>query len=318
MALEPKAAAEVTPKPSAVSVGVETDTTVSAELSLRGGDSSTRTTNADASSLEFDGGMKPLKDKEVAGAEEEEAPKENTAEEGAEEAPSKGDLGDWDASKPEVQEKFDARYFKEGKLNQATLSAEYFANKAKDPAKAGLNEQTYKYLEDTLGIDRATIKEVEAGQEARNAQADAKFYESVGGKARYDAALEWGRKNYTPAQKERFNKLRAAGGEDFRDAAEALISRFQKANPQAGDARRGPPSGRTSSAPARSASSGAAGGTGASAAGPTYATQADYSKAWSEALAAEKAAGTPADKRKAREHIEEVRRAGRQQSRNWK
>lgn len=239
-----------------------------------------------------------------------EAGKEVTAEDEA------ADLGEWKTD-PETQAKFDARYFKEGKLNEAVLSKEFFASKGQKDKDgkalpAGLKDSTYAYLQDTLGISKEFAKQVEAGLEANNAKAEQAFTDRVGGVDRYNAALEWGRTNYTPAQRERFNAARLKGGEDFLETVDALMLRYEKANPsKAGETRRGPPQGQRRSTPART-------GTGAGAAPGgnaelTWANHEAYSKDWSKALAAQKAASTPQGKREAREHIERLRIAARKQ-----
>lgn len=234
-------------------------------------------------------------------AENEDAPEpeaegeENTEEVGEEQEASEGDdaeapedLGEWNPEDPEVKAKYDERYFGEdGKLNRGVLADEFFRNysKAENKADAGLNESTYAYLNDTLGLSKETVKEIERGQLALAQQNDTAFFERVGGKDRYEAALKWGRDGgYTKEQQERFNALRKKGGPDFDDAVDALMQRYFRANRgkrqeqrEAAEqpARRGPPKPRRASTPQRSAADRAGAG-GEGAAGDIYKNYHDY------------------------------------------
>lgn len=288
-----------------------------------------------AGSMEFPSGYKPPKPEpkegeegyvapqpegepeKVTEGEEADAGKKETAED------ELADLGEWNKDDAAVQEKFDARYFKEGKLNEAALSKEFFSSKGQKDKdgkaiEPGLKESTYAYLADTLGISKEFAKQVEAGLEATNAQAERAFTDRVGGAERYNAALEWGRRNYTPAQRERFNAARSKGGEDFLETVDALMLRYEKANPQAAQPRRGPPQQQTQrrSTPERTGTGNGAPAGDRQGEFPNWPDHAAYSKDWAKALADQKAATTPQAKRDARAKIDRMRIAGRRRFSN--
>ncbi|MCC5780541.1 hypothetical protein H7H48_15880 [Nitratireductor sp. B36] len=162
---------------------------------------------------------------------------EDELEEGSDEVDE--DLGDFDPEDEEVVGKFDAKYLLEdGSLDaEGALSKEFFANQEK--GIEGLNESTYAYLA-SKGINKATVKQVEA-MAATNAEAakksvssdDMKLMSAVGGPDALKAALSWGKQGgYDEAAQKRFNKI--MNGKDFaakQDAVEALMARYQKANP---------------------------------------------------------------------------------------
>lgn len=175
---------------------------------------------------------------------------DETPGEGGDESPDGGadtapeDLGDYLPDDPEVAAKFDERYFTDaGKLNTSSLEAEWFAN-AKDGKDHRLNEGTYKFLEQRLGISRELADGYGQGLMALQEKRDAEFYAGAGGKDRFDAAFAWatGQGGYTQAQKDRFNEAIKKGGAEAEDARDALMSRYSRANNKAQrDARRGPP-----------------------------------------------------------------------------
>jgi hypothetical protein len=205
-------------------------------------------------------------------------------------------------------EKFDARYFKDGKLDQAALSTEFWANfaKAEDKSAVTLNASTLGYLNDRLGLAPEFVKEVCDSLVAKQTVQEESLYATIGGKDAFETMVKWGKEGgYTPAQRERFNKALKAGGADLEDALVALQARYQKANPDAAKPTT-PPRPPRASTPQRNATA-AAGGTGAASAGDTFATKAEYSKAWSEGLAAQKAASTPQEKREARANLDKLR-----------
>lgn len=154
------------------------------------------------------------------------------------ETPAEPELPAFDEAKPEVLQAYDAKYAPEGKLSMNALGGEFWANvgKAPDDPNAGLNEETYRYLEQSFGLTKETVKQVEKGLRAAADLEVTAFNERVGGKERYEAALEWGRTNYTPEQRTRFNALRDKGGPDFEDAVDALMARFGKATGNVGAA----------------------------------------------------------------------------------
>lgn len=218
------------------------------------------------------------------------------AAEGAGDAPEgeQGDgaskLPDWDPENEETVAAYDAKFFTEdGSLDvRGTLSQEFWANYRKDPdafkdpAKGGLNEETYAYLKDRMGLSREDVLQVERGQLAIAKAAEADFYNTVGGKARWEGAVKWGREGgYTPAQIERFNKAMEKGGEDAEEAAAALMGRYDAKHPRRdGGFRKGPP--RRQSSPQRDATRGAATG-GSGQGGDVFKSAAEYNAAISEA-----------------------------------
>lgn len=172
------------------------------------------------------------------------------------------DLGEWDPTNDEVVAKFDEAYIKDGKLDlTGALSREFWATyDPKAPEKSGLKEATYKYLEDQFGLSKDDVKQVEAGQLARAEREREAFFSSVGGQAKYDAALDWGRKNYTEAQQKRFVEARNKGGADFTDAVDALMARYARANPEQTQGRGPRFRQRRPSTPTRDVTGGASGG----------------------------------------------------------
>jgi hypothetical protein len=243
----------------------------------------------------------------AASEEDPENPEADPKDEPAEE----DDLGEW-KDDPETLEKFDARYFKEGKLDQATLSKEFWSNyaKAEDKSTVSLNEATLGYLNDRMGLDKGFVKEVCDSLVAKQASTEEGLYATVGGKESFEAMVKWGKEGgYTPAQRERFNKALKAGGADLEDALAALSARYTKANPDAAKTS-APPRAPRKSVPARNATASA--GAGASGAtGDTFKSHAEYSKVWGEALAAQKAADNPEAKREARANLDKLRAKAR-------
>ena len=158
---------------------------------------------------------------------------------GEPQADAESELGDFDAEDPAVIEAFDQKYTTEdGSLDaEGALSAEYFANVEK--GLDGLNEATYEYLA-SKGISKATVKQIEA-MAATNAEAaknsvkshDLELFEVAGGPDELSKALKWGKDGgYNQAQQDRFNKV--SKGKDLeakKEAVEALMSRYKKANP---------------------------------------------------------------------------------------
>ncbi|MEW6121291.1 MAG: hypothetical protein AB1698_01660 [Pseudomonadota bacterium] len=214
-------------------------------------------------------------------------PEDEELDDGAEETPEDGgdeetetaeeDLGEYD---PENPEKFDAAYFtKDGNLDISRLSAEYDANAAKGEDKAGLNEETYKFLQDRLGLTKDDIKAIEAGQVALRNQRNEAIYAQAGGKERLDAAIKWGKEGgYTEAQRKRFTDTMNSGDRQAQeDAIEALMGRYDRAH---GNGRRVPAGRpRRPSSPERSATQGSPSAT----AKAGYATRDEWVKDYREA-----------------------------------
>ena len=311
--------------PSTFETEIQTDDATTADIGIgQKVDPKARSTNTDASSVEvnLDRSKKPIDPKEVLEDLEKEGLVGDEPGEVSEDDAEKvieaelEDLGEWKPGDPALQEKFDSRYFTEGKLNSEALTKEFWANATEDKPGA-LKEATYEYLRDTLGVTKAFCQEVERGLVAEGKARNEQFYSTVGGKERFEAAVAWGKSGgYTPAQRARFNKLQAAGGEDFTDAVEALMARFTKANPESAPAptpRRGPPKAgdageRRRSSPERSVTSGPGGGANG---GDTFPDYASYQTAWSAALRVQKEATTPEAKREAKDKIEGLRKKAR-------
>ncbi|MBK3400429.1 hypothetical protein [Methylobacterium ajmalii] len=254
-----------------------------------------QTVQSDDTELDFGSGLGP-EDQEDEEDLPETTPEDEDKPEGDDE-PSEGDLPDYDPDNEETKAAYDKKYFTDGgKVNLQVLSAEYFTNAEKGEDKAGLNAGTYAYLEDTLGLDKAAVQEIERGQLALRDQATQAFYTKVGGKEGYEAALAWAKDGgYSEAQRQRYNALLAKGGADFEDAAEALMARYAKATgkaaPEAG--RRGPPRGRRPSSPQRDVTGSSRTGSGEG--GPKM-TQAAYGQAWRGVLDEVHAAKKSGDK----------------------
>lgn len=218
------------------------------------------------------------------------------------------DLGEWNPEDEETKSKFDSRYFTEsGELNKEALGSEFWANyaKAEDKAKAGLNEATYAYLKDTLGVSKEFVKEVERGLVAARGETEQAFLQKVGGAEKYNAAINWAKSGgYSEDQQKRFNELLSKGGPEFDDAVDALMARFERAVP--GPQRRGPP--RRGSTPQRDVTGNAT--TGAKG-GDVFKNTAEYSTAFNEAIRAERQAQTPQEKREAKKKVEDIRAKAR-------
>lgn len=268
------------------------------------------TRNADALSYEFggDGNDKEQVAEEVAGkvAGEEgaEAPAEGKVEAAAEVLE---DLGEFNPDDPEVTAKYDARYFKDGKLNKDVLSKEFFANRSKDPNKAGLNEDTYKFLDATLGISKDVVKDIEAALVAQNQATAGAFYGKFGGQKRVEDALKWGKEgSYSEAQRKRFNEARDKGGAEYEEQLELLMARYNKARPwqERQEGRRGPPQRRSS--PERSTTAGAGAG-GASDAGKGFASLEDYQQTIQKLIGNQRNAKTREEKATAEKAIKDAR-----------
>lgn len=229
--------------------GIGSDRTTSVETQEEG---SFKDSDNLGYSAEFDpvtGELLNGPDKEADGdaaATEEDAGDDETAEDDShEEAGDEGahePLPEYDPQNEEVAAQYEARYIKDGKLNQETISKEFWAAFAKADAKdrkpfGHLPDGTYKFLEEVTGLDRQGINDVESALVAQaEARANSQYTEVIdklpGGRSLYERALEWGRKGgYTKEQQERYNSARAKGGEDFSEAAELLVERYRRANP---------------------------------------------------------------------------------------
>ncbi|WP_298951545.1 hypothetical protein [uncultured Methylobacterium sp.] len=303
-----------TPKPAGpprMEVEVVSTPTVTSDPSQGG----THESSPDATSVSFDGGLGPEEDdlegQQDAGTEGEgaEPPRDETEAE-----PDADALPDYDPDNEGVRAAYDKKFFTEaGTVNLPALSGEFFANAAKDKdGKGGLNEGTYAYLQDTLGLDKAAVQEIERGQMALREQANTAFYGKIeGGKERYEKAIAWAvGGGYSEAQRAAYNEAQTKGGAAFEDAVDALMSRFGRASGDTGKPqRRGPPTRRPSS-PQRDVTAGSRAGGGD---GPAM-SQAEYGKQWGAALAAVSEARKTGDRAKIREaetQRDELRRKAR-------
>lgn len=197
------------------------------EVNIEGTDASlTRVdSSAEPKAVKLDADGKPIP-AEVAATEE-------TTQEGA--APAA--LPDFDAAKPETVEAYDKAFLgADGKsFNMAALSADWAKNATMDAKtgdfSGGLSEGTMKFLE-SRGIDRETVKSVEAGQVARIKLDRQEVFTQAGGAEKYNAAIEWARTGgYDAAGAAKFNTDLNAGGAARKDAVDLLMQRFSKANP---------------------------------------------------------------------------------------
>lgn len=196
-------------------------------------------------SVELDGGKAVLGEADVDGstvAGDGEAPPVDGGDPA--EAAKEGDevaaevaLPEFDATKPEVIEAYGKAYLKDdGKtFNMAALSADWNKNAKVDDKTGGLvgslSEGTYAFLE-TKGIDRDTVKQVEAAQVAKITLDRQVVFTKAGGEEKYNAALQWAReKGYNDAAKAKFNTDLDAGGAARDDAIDLLMQRYTRANP---------------------------------------------------------------------------------------
>lgn len=334
MATEPSTPATTTPKapvvPSQASryqTGIDGDEVTSMDVGSGTAAAEARTSKDNSASLEFD----PRTGKLGAG-EEAAKPEAPVAEgEGAEkEAPKAEDAADlskplpkWDPESEETRAAYDTRFFNaDQKLNLTALTTEFWAN-AKDGKAGSLGDDTYSYLEHTLGVTKDAAKAIEKGLVADRAAEDGKFWQRVGGKQRYADALQFGKDTYSPEAKARFNA--AITGTDVGardDAIDALMMRYQKANPQAGQSaaggRRVPPR-RGPSSPERSVTTNAgAGGAGGGGESVPYPTQGAYQEAFTTANAAVRKAAPGEARRAAEAALAKVHADGRKSNRSWK
>lgn len=248
----------------------------------------------DELSNSLDLGAEPEGDDEDVAAEGSEDAEAETDGEGT--ASEESDLPEYDPESDEVRAKYDERYFKDGELNREAVSTEFWKSfeKAKgDLSKAGLNESTYAYLKDTLGVSKEMAKEIEAGLVAKHAAEEATFFNKFGGVDRYNRAIAWAKDGgYSEEQQQRFRDAYARGGADRDDAVDALMNRFHRASPPPKGPRRGPPGGRSSS-PQRDVTSSSA-NRGPS--GDRFANSSEHRKAWDAGLAAKRAAQDAGDR----------------------
>lgn len=325
-----QAAAAATPSNTQprFTTGVDGDGSTSADISMTGAEAAlARTRQSDGASVELslaDGKAVPKAGDTSADTTTAPAPDGEAVPEGdapPADTPAAGDpLPEFDAAKPEVLEAYEGRFFTaDGTVSMEALTSEFWSN-AKDGKIGSLNEGTYKFLEERLGISTAMAKAVEQGLVAQNRIDGQQFWQRVGGKQRYNAAVEWGKSTYSEAEKARFNDAinsKDLGRRD--DAVDALLARYDRANPNQQQQRSGPPGRRRPGAPPRSVSSTASGaGDGQGGVSVPYPTQGEYQRAYNEAITAERNAKTPAERRAAVEKREKVRADGQRSHGTWR
>ncbi len=144
------------------------------------------------------------------------------------------DLGAFDPNDADVATKFDEAYLTpENGPNLERLGAEW-------NAKGTLNDGTFEYLKDRFGLSKEQVNTIAAGQVALRDASLGRLHALAGNKETFDAAVAWGAKNYTPAQKAKFNAtFGGSDGEAQAEATEALMARYRRANPRL--ARQTPP-----------------------------------------------------------------------------
>lgn len=144
-------------------------------------------------------------------------------------AETPSDLGEYSDDK---FDQFDTAYRTDtGTLNLTKLSAEFFSNadpEAKTPGK--LNEGTYQFLEATLGVSREDIQAFEQGQLAIRQNYYNTVTQEAGGLAVVQTMVEWGKENFSPEAKRRFNEAYHSGDpERASDALASLQARYTRA-----------------------------------------------------------------------------------------
>lgn len=140
------------------------------------------------------------------------------------------DLGEFS---DETLEAYDTRYRGDnGELRLDILTREWDQNAAGNEQGAGnLNEGTYQYLQETYGLSKAQVQDIERGQVAQRKLYFSEVAQAAGGNENLAAMVAWGKKAYSPAARKRFNEAYRSGDvERATEAVEALASRFNKAN----------------------------------------------------------------------------------------
>lgn len=101
-------------------------------------------------------------------------------------------------------------------------------------AKTGtLSEVSYKELQETKGISKATIDTYIEGQKAATAKAEAELLSVVGGKSEFEKISKWAATALKPADIESFNKVVNGSDPDaIKLALQALKGQYVAANGQ--------------------------------------------------------------------------------------
>lgn len=235
---------ENTPKPSmGLEVAFASEGSTSGEFGA--GESSVSTSTSDGASMDFnaDGSVveKPVSpaDPELEGEEADGNPEQpeggDTEGDGEPDAEGNGEAPDGDPFDPddaESVEAFNAKYIGEdGGLNMEAFTDELQGNVTN--GVFDLNKSTRAWL-NNAGISNALINQHLQGVKAMSEANDNAFYSLAGGKESYDKKFAWAKENFTPAQKERYNKAMAKGGDAAQEQLELLNTRYAAGNPNAG------------------------------------------------------------------------------------
>lgn len=94
-----------------------------------------------------------------------------------------------------------------------------------------LSEKSYEALQ-KMGHSKTIVDGYIAGQQALRAQAEAKVFETVGGKDNYTKIATWARENLSATEIEAYNKAVSGSAEEASLAVSGLAAKFAKAEGQ--------------------------------------------------------------------------------------
>lgn len=98
--------------------------------------------------------------------------------------------------------------------------------------KGALSDESLKLLE-AIGLDKATVENIAAGQIALQQLRDQKAMALVGGQQSFEAMRDWASTAFSEAEQAHFNKVVASGTEvELQTAMLALKSRYEAARGQ--------------------------------------------------------------------------------------
>lgn len=154
------------------------------------------------------------------------------------------DLPEWNPEDEAVSAAYDAKYVTTEEDGTPALNFEAFneqylkdrgANDDGSP-KRDIDAATREYLKHRFGISAKIIDAHIQGLQAQEREAVNIFHSQFAetpaeGKAIYDKMLAWGKENFTPAQRARYNAGMKAGGEEAMEQIELLKTRFITKNP---------------------------------------------------------------------------------------
>lgn len=151
-----------------------------------------------------------------------------------------------DPEDPESIAAWDSEYLTEGDFNLERFQKEVSKNMAAEGGSAVLDEKTYEYLK-LKGVGKKVVDQVIADRlkalkadEHDKVDQDFKVFDHVhsmevskvaDGSVVFREAIEWARKGYSEAARERFNKIMS--GEDLeakQDAAELLVNKYARSD----------------------------------------------------------------------------------------